>query len=80
MKVIYNCDECTKTYVCQACGYKYVENLKSSWHEAIEGDDEFIEMEGFELHSTDNSDGWHPLHRSHEIYACPKCGVLQIQT
>lgn len=79
MKRIYDCDEETMTYVCQVCGYKYTEDLKTRWCNVVEGDDEFIEMEGLELHSTDRSDGWHPSHNTHTIYACPKCGVLQIE-
>ncbi len=78
MKITYDWDEHTKTCVCQACGYKHTEETRG-YGRTIEGDDDFIEMEGFELHSTDNSDGWHPYHCTHTIYACPKCGVLQIQ-
>lgn len=80
MKVIYDYDKDIKTCTCQACGYRYVEDLKTRWNDVIEGDDDFIEMEGIQLHSTDRSDGWHPSHNTHTIYACPKCGVLQIQT
>lgn len=79
MKLTYDYDEHTKICVCQACGYKHVEDTKSSYGRTIEGDDEFIEMEGLELHSTDRG-GWYPSHHTHTIYACPKCGVLQIQT
>lgn len=77
MKVTYDWDEHTKTYVCSACGYKYTEETKA-YSRAIEGDDKFIEMEDFALHSTDRSDYYHQ-HKSHTVYACPKCGVLQIQ-
>ena len=80
MKIIYDYDDDTRTHICEACGYKLVEDINTSWHETIEGDDDFIEMEGIQLHSTDRSDGWHPSHNTHTIYACPKCGVLQIQT
>lgn len=79
MKITYDYDEHTKTCTCQACGYKHVEDIKHSYHKTIEGDDDFIEMEGFEPHSTDRSDGWHPYHYTYTIYACPKCGVLQIR-
>lgn len=78
MKITYDYDEHTKTCVCQACGYKHVKNL-NDYGRTIEGDDEFIKMEGIELHSTDNS-GWYPSHHTHTIYACPKCGVLQVET
>jgi predicted RNA-binding Zn-ribbon protein involved in translation (DUF1610 family) len=79
MKITYDYDENTKTCTCQACGYKHIENLNTSWHETIEGDEEFIEMEGLELHSTNRSSGWYPSHHTHVIYACPKCGTLQIE-
>lgn len=78
MKITYDWDERTKTCICQACGYKHVEDLDSSYHKTIEGDDKFIEMEGIELHSTDRS-YYYPSHNTHTIYACPKCGVLQIE-
>jgi predicted RNA-binding Zn-ribbon protein involved in translation (DUF1610 family) len=78
MKVIYNHDEGSQTRICSVCGYKHTKEY-GYWGKTIEGDDEFIEMEGFELHSTDRSDGWHPSHNTHTIYACPKCGVLQIE-
>lgn len=77
MKITYDWDEKTKTCICQACGYKHTKEIKA-YGKTFEGDDEFIEMEGFELHSTDRSDGWHPSHNTYTIYACPKCGVLQI--
>jgi Zn finger protein HypA/HybF involved in hydrogenase expression len=44
----------------------------------IEGDKTFIEMENIELNSTDRS-YYYPSHNTHTIYACPKCGVLQIE-
>ena len=78
MQRIYDCDKETMTYICQSCGYRYVEDLKTACNDVIEGDDEFIKMEGIELHSTDDS-GWYPSHNTHTIYACPKCGVLQIE-
>lgn len=78
MKVIYDWDEHTETCTCQACGYKHTTETKV-YGKTLEGDDSFIEMEDFALHSTDRSDSWHPSHNTHTIYACPKCGVLQIQ-
>jgi protein-arginine kinase activator protein McsA len=78
MKITYNWEERIKTCVCQACGYRHSEEMYYT-HSTIEGNEPFIEMEGFELHSTDRSDGWHPSHNTHTIYACPKCGVLQIE-
>lgn len=77
MKVDYDYNANTITHICSACGYKHTNTRV--YNQTTEGDDEFIEMEGFELHSTDRSDGWHPSHNTHTIYACPKCGVLQIE-
>lgn len=77
MKITYDWDEHTETHICQACGYKHTKEM-SHYGKTIEGDDKFIEMEGLELHSTDDG-GWYPSHNTHTIYACPKCGVLQIE-
>ena len=79
MKITYDWEERTKTCVCQACGYRHIKDTTGVYGRTIEGDKPFIEMEGIELHSTDRSDGWHLLHNTHTIYACPKCGVLQIE-
>lgn len=76
MKVDYDFNEGTRTYTCQVCGYKHI---NCAYSRIIEDNEPFIEMEGFELHSTDRSDGWHPSHNTHTVYACPKCGVLQIR-
>lgn len=78
MKIIYDWDERTQTHICQACGYKHVADVRGMYPKTIEGDDKFIEMEGVELHSTDRS-YYYPSHNIHTIYACPKCGVLQIE-
>ena len=77
MKVEYNHEEQIKTCTCPICGYKHSKEYKT-YSRTVEGDKPFIEMEGFEFHSTDNSDGWHPCHKTHTVYACPKCGVLQL--
>ena len=76
MKITYNWDEHTRTCTCQVCGYKYTEETKA-YGEIIEGDDPFVEMD-IVLHS-DNNSIYYSNHRSHTMYACPKCGVLQIQ-
>lgn len=76
MKSNYNYDEGVNEYVCPVCGYKYVEETRYNG-KILEGDEEFIEMEDFKFHSTDNSD-YYPRTRHHTIYACPKCGVLQL--
>ena len=78
MKQRYDWSEHTETRICQACGYTHTKEL-GYYGKTIEGDDKFIEMEGLELHSTDRSDSWHSSHNTHTIYACPKCGVLQIE-
>ena len=78
MKITYDWKERTTTHICQACGYRHTKEM-NRYEKPLEGDDKFIEMEGFELHSTDRSDVWHPSHNTHTIYACPKCGVLQVE-
>lgn len=73
MKTVYDYDEhnlITVTHTCTTCGYED----KSDGY----GNNSFIEMEGFELHSTDRS-GYYPRDKRHTVYACPKCGVLQIE-
>ena len=77
MKVECNCEEQTETRTCPICGYKQTKEYKK-YGRILEGDESFIEMEGFQFHST-NRDSWHPSHDTHTVYACPKCGVLQIQ-
>lgn len=73
MKTTYDWDERTETHICQACGYKHTK--KTSYvGTTIEGDDEFIEMEDI-LHSRKS----YSSVCSHRVYACPKCGVLQIE-
>ena len=76
MKVVYDCDTNIETRTCPTCGYKHTKEYKA-YGKTLEGDEPFIEMEGFQLHSTDNSD-YYSQHRTHTIYACPKCGVLQL--
>lgn len=77
MKVIYDYDANTKTCTCSTCGYRLVIETKV-YGEILVGDESFIEMEGFELHSTDRSN-YYPTHHQHTVYACPKCGTLQIE-
>lgn len=79
MKVVYNYDEQTETCTCPICGYQHSKEYKE-YGRTICGDKPFIKMEGFQFHSTDNGDGWHPHHNTHVVYACPKCGVLQVET
>jgi predicted RNA-binding Zn-ribbon protein involved in translation (DUF1610 family) len=78
MKVVYDIDDGTRTYTCPTCGYKYKKEA-GAYGKVLEGDEAFIEMEDFALHSTDRS-GYYPSHNSHAVYACPKCGVLQLWT
>jgi predicted RNA-binding Zn-ribbon protein involved in translation (DUF1610 family) len=78
MKKTYDYDEYTKTCTCPVCGYKCTKDLHSSYRPLIEGDDEFVKMD-FTLHSEDNAN-YYSGSRSHTMYACPKCGVLQLET
>ena len=76
MTINYDFDSHTKNYTCSVCGYKYTKET-APYGNIIEGDDPFIEMD-IVLHS-DNNSRYYIDHRSHTMYACPKCGVLQIQ-
>ena len=80
MKVRYDYDIGTRTYSCPVCGYRYIEDTTTArYRSVLEGDEEFIKMESFQLYSTDYSNGWSSSPRSHTVYACPKCGTLQIE-
>ena len=78
MKVEWNHDEQIETHICPSCGYRHSKEYKAHGS-TLEGDKPFIEMEGFEFHSTDR-EYYYPSHNTHTVYACPKCGVLQIRT
>ena len=76
MTVTYNDDCSIVTYLCVACGHKHTKET-GAYGKTLDGYGPFIEMDDFELHSTDY--GWSGKHRrNHRVYACPKCGVLQI--
>jgi hypothetical protein len=68
MKVDYNYEEQIRTCICSVCGYKYTEEMEV-YGGTLEGDEPFIEMEEI-FHDTDDC--------KHSIYACPKCGVIQL--
>ena len=76
MKIEYDWDKRTKTYTCN-CGYKCVEGIDLRYSRIIEGDEPFIEIED-KLHSPNTNYGYGDS-VSHKIYACPKCGMLQIE-
>ena len=76
MKVTYNNDENTRTCTCQVCGYKHTQETRA-WGKTIDGDDEFIKINlGFQA----DGYGYSVVGRNNDIYACPKCGVLQLWT
>lgn len=77
MKKTYDWNEDTITCTCPVCGYKHTKEMNYT-QKTIEGDETFIKMENIELNSTDRS-YYYPSHNTHTIYACPKCGVLQIE-
>ena len=77
MKITYDWGKRTQTHICQACGYRHTTEM-TYVGTTIEGDEAFMEMENIELSSTDRSH-YYPSHNTHTIYACPKCGVLQIE-
>ena len=75
MKVDYNYEEQIRTCICSVCGYNYTEEMEV-YGRTLEGKEPFIEMEEI-FHSTDES-GYYSRPCKHSIYACPKCGVLQL--
>lgn len=76
MTVTYDWDEHIQTCTCGACGYKHTQEMGFKG-KTLEGDELFIEMD-FTLHS-DNNSIYPSDSRSYSMYACPKCGVLQIR-
>ena len=61
---------------CSYCGYKYADTDWKNRSDS-EGDKPFIEMQE-SMHS-ENGRGYYNNIVSHKIFACPTCGVLQIE-
>ena len=76
MKVTYDIDERIKTCICSVCGYKHTAET-SPFGRTLEGDDRFIKID---LPLGYDGDGYTIPPRRRDIYACPKCGVLQVGT
>ena len=76
MKAAFDMDERTKTCICSVCGYKHTKET-GAFGKTLEGDDWFIKID---LPLGYDGDGYTIPARRMDIYACPKCGVLQLQT
>ncbi len=78
MKISYDSDTNCETYVCGVCGYtyKYYYNYDM---QADNAEEPFVKLEEPLLRTVRRS--WEP-DRIEKVsqYACPKCGVLQIDT
>lgn len=78
MRVSYDSDNHCETYVCGVCGYTY--NYYYDYDKRVDNTEEpFIKLEEPLLHTV--SRAWEP-DRIEKIYqyACPRCGVLQVDT
>lgn len=78
MKISYDSDNHCETYVCGVCGYTYYYHY--DYGKRIDSAGEpFLKLEEPLLRTVQRS--WEPdrIERIHQ-YACPKCGVLQIDT
>lgn len=78
MRISYDIDNHCETYVCGVCGYTY--NHYYDCDKQVDNTDApFVKLEEPLLHTV--SRGWGPdrIERIHQ-YACPKCGVLQVDT
>lgn len=75
--MIYNWNDDHAEYKCPVCGYEYHEYTGSSQQKTTAGSDPFIELHTKATYTT----GSYYTRRLEEttIYACPKCGTLQIQ-
>lgn len=78
MKINYDSDTNGETYVCDVCGYTYY--YYYDYDKRVDSAEEpFIKLEEPLLRTVRRN--WEP-DRIEKVsqYACPKCGVLQIDT
>jgi protein-arginine kinase activator protein McsA len=78
MTIKYDSDNNCEVHTCSICGYIY--NYYYDYNKQTDNTEEpFIKLETPLLHTV--SRGWEP-DRIEKIsqYACPKCGVLQVDT
>lgn len=62
---------------CAACNYEYELN---SWDEGYKKDDDFIYLSmSNEIKLISQSSAMWEDPKTHNLYACPKCGTLKIQ-
>ena len=75
--MIYNWNDDHAEYKCPVCNYEYHEYPGSGQRQTTAGSDPFIELHTKATYTT----GSYYTRRLEEttVYACPKCGTLQIQ-
>lgn len=71
----YDAERHAGIYTCSHCHYKYAD-VDWEQRKSDEGNQPFIAMEE-RMHSGDSC--WYGQNESHAVYACPKCGILQIE-
>lgn len=76
MKINYDSDNNCETYVCSVCGYTY-NHYYDYGKQADNEEQHFVKLEEPLLHTVSRS--WEPdkIERIYQ-YACPMCGVLQV--
>ena len=78
MKINFDSDNHCETYVCGVCGYTY--NYYYDYDKQTYNTEEpFIKLEEPLLHNVEVSWGPNRIEKISQ-YACPKCGVLQVDT
>jgi predicted RNA-binding Zn-ribbon protein involved in translation (DUF1610 family) len=75
MKREYDAERYAVIYTCSHCHYKYAD---ADWEQRKddEGNEPFIAMQE-RMHS--DASRWHEQDEKHTVYACPMCGILQIE-
>lgn len=71
----YDAERHASIYTCSHCHYKYAD-VDWEQRKSDEGNEPFIEMREMMHHSDVFGRGQYV---SHIVYACPKCGILQIE-
>lgn len=76
MKITYDSDNNCEIYTCGICGYTYHKYYTYS-KQVFNEEEPFVKLEEPLLHTV--SRAWEPdrIERISQ-YACPKCGVLQV--
>ena len=79
MIVNYDWETQTREYKCECCGYIYKvdESKELKYDKVIVGDEEFIELGQTDIVKGKNSFYGSRIEKT-TLYACPKCGCVQI--